>query len=247
MKSMLRTLLESAGIYYGKRQYMPCGLDWLWDIQRVAANQQILTVFDVGANVGQTTIAVKSRFPGATVHAFEPVARTFAELQANVAGLSGVTCHRLALSDVAGQAVMAVAANSLTNHLVEVPAAVTTSATMESVDVDTVDAFCRQRDIERLDILKVDAEGADLKVLKGADRMLRENRVAFVFAEVGFKPSDAGHVYLAHVLEQLNGTGLVPYSFYDYCRLTPPAYEQEGLGLVFSNVLFVNPAAIASM
>jgi FkbM family methyltransferase len=241
MKSIIKRALSRAGIYYAKRRYMPVGIDWLWDIHRLTGGR-VRTVFDVGANVGQTTGIIKQQFPDAAVHAFEPVSSTYHALQGAVRDLPGVTCHRVALSDRTGQAVMTSGSNSLLNHLVE--GSDTSGAGLETVETDTLDHFCDARRIDRIDILKVDAEGADLKVLLGGARLFREHRIAFVLAETGFKRSDSGHVHLAVLLDHFAGIGLEPYSFYDYCRLQPPAYETEDLGLVFANVLFVSPAAI---
>jgi len=247
MKEAIKQALHRAGIYYAKRQYMPCGIDWLWDVERMVRGRPVRTVFDVGANIGQTTQMIKAQFPEAAVHAFEPVSSTYQTLERNVRPLDGVACHRLALSDRVGVAAMTADANSPLNRLVEtrserVPAA----GGIEQVETDTIDRFCLERRIERIDLLKVDAEGADLKVLEGAGRMLREGRVSFVFAEVGFDPADAGHVHVAVLLEHLRQAGIEPYSFYDYCRLRPPAYEEEGLGLVFANVLLLSPAALSA-
>lgn len=247
MKEVIKDALTRAGIYYAKRRYMPCGIDWLWDVDRIVRGRPVQTVFDVGANVGQTTQMIKARFPAAGVHAFEPVRSTYQTLERNVRPLDGVACHRLALSDRVGVAAMTAAANSPLNRLVEArPDQGLADAGTEQVETDTIDRFCRERQIERIDILKVDAEGADLKVLQGAGRMLREARVSFVFAEVGFNPADAGHVHVAVLLEHLLEAGVEPYSFYDYCRLRPPAYQEEGLGLVFANVLLVSPAALSA-
>lgn len=248
MRQLIKSAMERAGIYYAKRQYMPCGIDWLWDIHRIYRGGAVRTVFDVGANVGQTTRMVKERFAGAHVHAFEPVGSTYRSLEHNVGELQGVTCHRLALSDRVGPAAMTSTANSPLNHLVDPgDGRNRAGAGFEDVETDTIDHFCRTQQIDRIDLLKVDTEGADVKVLQGADTMLREGRVAFVFAEVGFNPADRGHVHLSVLLEHLAQVDLVPYSFYDYCRLKPPAYEEEDLGLVFANLLLLSPAAISRL
>ena len=243
MKDAIKHALQRAGIYYAKRQYMPVGIDWLWDIERIVRGRPVQTVFDVGANIGQTTQVIKARFPAAAVHAFEPVSSTYQTLERNVRPFHGVTCHRLALSDRPGMAAMTADANSPLNRLVE---ARPNPGSVEQVETDTLDRFCLAHRVERIDILKVDAEGADLKVLQGAGRMLREGRVSFVFAEVGFDPADAGHVHVSALLDHLRQAGVEPYSFYDYCRLRPPAYEDEGLGLVFANVLLVSPAGLTA-
>jgi FkbM family methyltransferase len=245
MKRWLRPLLSRAGIYYARRQYMPCGIDWLWDVQRLMRQRRLRTVFDVGANIGQTTRQIKARFPAARVHAFEPIGATFETLRSNVDHLEGVTPHRLALSDRPGQVMMTAAPDSPLNHFVEEPTAA--DAHVTAVEAETIDRFCEAQGITDIDLLKVDAEGADLKVLQGAERLLRDRRVALVFAEVGFDRSDRGHVHLSLLFERLAATGLEAYAFYDYCRLQPPAYEQEGLGLVFANVLFVSPPALARL
>jgi FkbM family methyltransferase len=243
VKDLLKAVVARAGFYYSKRQYMPRGIDWLWDLQRLSPTHGVHMALDVGANIGQTTQAIKQRFPEAAVHAFEPVRSTCDTLRRHLGDLEGVHVHQLALSDRAGSAWMTADADSPLNHLVGDSSAEPMPAT-ERVETDTLDRFCATRQIHRVDLLKVDAEGADLRVLRGADGLFRERRVTFVFAEVGFDPDDRGHVPLAALLDHLAGAGAVPYAFYDYCRLRPPAYTEEGLGLVFANVLFVCPEAL---
>ena len=248
MQGLIKRALGYAGIYYAKRQYMNVGIDWLWDVHRVASGRNLDIICDVGANVGQTAAEMKARFPAAAVHAFEPIAVTFETLQQNTRRLSGVTCHRLALSDAPGRAAMTAEANSPLNSLVSASErALPARADLEEVAVETIDRFCRDRQIERIGLLKVDAEGADLKALQGADAMLRAGQVAFVFVEVGFNRSNPRFVHVSTMLEYMAAVGLEPYSFYDYCRLQPPSYDSEGLGLEFGNALFVSPAAISRL
>jgi FkbM family methyltransferase len=244
MKGWLRSAVSHAGFYYAKRQYMPVGIDWLWDVHRIIGGRRLRTTFDVGANVGHTTTQIKDRFPDTTVHAFEPVPETFERLRRQVEGLNGVTPHRLALSDRTGTATMTADPGSPLNHLVGDDSRSGNGVTTR-VDCDTLDRFCEQQQISSIDLLKVDAEGADLKVLQGAATLFRERCVALLFAEVGFDVNDTGHVHLAVLFDHLSRAGFEPYAFYDYCRLLPPAYEREGLGLVFANVLFVSPEALA--
>ena len=241
MKRLFKRVLTRAGIYYAKRQYMPCGIDWLWDIQRVARGRRVRTVFDVGANVGQTTLATKERFAGAVVHAFEPVKATYLSLEQNVAHLAGVTCHRLALSDSVGVAAMTSETNSQLNRFVDAATASSPSSAVEEVATETVDHFCHTLQIQCIDILKVDAEGADLLVLDGAKAMLRSGQIAFVLVEVGFKAGDSGHVPFLEIHEFLRSAGLGIYGLYDYYHI------EDGRQLLFANALFISPAAIDRM
>ncbi len=84
---------------------------------------------------------------------------------------------------------MTAAANSPLNRLVEArPERGPPAAGTEQVETDTIDHFCHERQIERIDILKVDAEGADLKRAAGRGANAARGQGAFVFAEVGFDP-----------------------------------------------------------
>lgn len=51
------------------------------------------------------------------------------------------------------------------------------------VQCSTVDGFCNENDIGRIDLLKVDTEGSELLVLRGAEKMLSQGRVRFVYIE----------------------------------------------------------------
>lgn len=240
MKHLVRQFLDRAGIYYSKRPFMPYGIDWVWDIHRVANGRPVRTAFDVGANVGQTTRLIKQRFTDCHVHAFEPVSATYRALERGVQDLGGVTCHRLAFSDRAGQASITVGANSQLNHLLPDGAAAQDTAS-ETVEMETIDRFCAARQITSIDILKVDAEGADLQVLQGAHAMIEGGRVAFVLAEVGFVEGDPGHVHFKRVYDYLSDAGAKPHGFYDYYL------DDQDRSLIFANLLFASPAAIARL
>ena len=58
--------------------------------------------------------------------------------------------------------------------------------------VETVDDFCQNERISWIDLLKIDAQGWELEVLRGSKGLLARNAIHFVFAEVGFRNSDHG-------------------------------------------------------
>src|SRR4051812_36845319 len=62
------------------------------------------TIFDVGANVGQTALKFAIAFPEARIFCFEPVTSTLRKLGKNVQGFRSITCHQLALGAEAGEA-----------------------------------------------------------------------------------------------------------------------------------------------
>jgi tRNA1(Val) A37 N6-methylase TrmN6 len=62
----------------------PSGLDLAYDLKRILDGNQLQTVFDVGANVGQTALYFNKHFPNANIYSFEPVKGTFGTLESNV-------------------------------------------------------------------------------------------------------------------------------------------------------------------
>lgn len=114
------------------------------------------------------------------------------------------------------------------------------SQDLESVTTETVDNFCLGHKISFVDLLKIDVQGAELAVLKGASGLLQSGRVGFVFIEVGFESSDTTTTFFPKIVNFLNDYGFGLCALYDYCHLRPPEYEHEGILPFFGNALFCN-------
>lgn len=194
---------------------------------------EIRTIVDVGANTGQSALRFRAAFPRARIASVEPVRATFDELQRRTTGLD-VECHRLALGASCGQATMFLTPFSETSSLVRPPDDELRG--QEDVDVTTLDDFLRDNNIPMVDLLKIDAEGYDLEVLKGASETLSAGRVRFVMAEVNFHPGDERHPLFDDVRELLVSHGFALFGIYGQ------HLEWSGLpALRFANVVFCHP------
>jgi FkbM family methyltransferase len=198
-------------------------------------------VFDVGANVGDWAIEALQIAPKATVHCFEPGSATFARLQQRA--LPGdVRLNQVALGAVSEERTYFVFGEGRgTNSLylrngVEDSAAVAT----ESVPVITTDDYCAREGIERIDFLKIDVEGHEIDVLKGARGLLAAGRIGAVQLEYGGTYIDGGHL-LRDVYTLLADAG-APYDVYKVFHngiLPVPAYRQTWETFQYSNWLLV--------
>jgi len=197
----------------GRRLYrvrdLPWGLDFRSDSARRAPQVSFRTIFDVGANVGQSTLRFTRWFPGATVWAFEPFAEAFAQLQEATAAVDA-RCHKLALGARMETVTVALSPLSVNNSLRNA----TDDPNGEVVEVGTLDAFAADQEIGRIDLLKIDTEGWDLDVLRGADRLLRAGEIAFVQVEAGMNPYNSKHVPLAELQEHLESRGYTIFGLY---------------------------------
>jgi FkbM family methyltransferase len=235
--SVVRGLFERAGLYVKKYDKLPYGIDWMRDCARICGpGWSPRLVFDVGANRGQTTRTLKRHWPHAVVHAFEPVASTYATLTATVGGMNGVHCHPLALSDQAGVKTVRVLPNSQVNSLKPNRAAADPAAVIQELRLARLDDVCREHHIEQIDVLKTDTEGGDLDVLRGAGAMLADRRIRCILCEVSFDALDAQHTPFDPVRELLRTHGFRMHGLYECESLIP-----NHAGETYCNALFVLP------
>jgi FkbM family methyltransferase len=211
---------------------------WLYDVCRIAGSRDFRLLFDVGANTGQTAAAMNGYFPGADIHSFEPVEETFRSLGANVRRLRNVHAHNLALGRQSGFLDIELQPNSEMNSLQFTPKAGGSASRVERVEIATLDGFCAERGIEAMDVLKTDAQGCDVDVLAGGNRMISGKRVPFVYAEVSFQPGDRDNTQFAALDEHLQFRGFRLFGFYEQFGSPGVAYLQ------FCNALYVNAEAL---
>ncbi len=128
-------------------------------------------VLDCGANEGGFSAWI-SQHTLATVHAFEPDPRMFARLQRNP--LPRVTYHELAVDGWSGEFDLALAQN---DHQASSAIYTVNPSHQNTVPVQKVslDDFCRSQAITRIDLLKLDIEGAELNALEQTSATLLQS------------------------------------------------------------------------
>lgn len=238
ISALVRGMAGRLGYRIDKVRYQRYGIDPIVDIQRLSENFAIpiRRAFDVGANVGQTAAAFRTAFPEAEILCFEPVQTTWRQLEETIDRLPRVRAFNLALSDSSGEAVMHTYESSLLSSLE--PNALYTrdrTATTETCRTDTLDTFCAAQGIDTIDLLKIDTEGHDLNVLRGAEGMLGDRRIGFVLTEFNHLDADDGETIgsLTAVAALLRKHG---YSF--ICSYIDDIVRRER-PFVVGNALFV--------
>jgi FkbM family methyltransferase len=150
-------------------------------------NSSVRTFFDVGANDGRTSLKAVKQFPEARIFAFEPHPETFLRLAHATKDYSAIDPVQKALGAEAGDQIMHTYESSLINSLVPNAQHTVRFGNKQSspitVKSTTVDLFCAERKIQKIDVLKIDTEGFDLEVLKGADAFLKRGAISLVYFE----------------------------------------------------------------
>jgi FkbM family methyltransferase len=210
-----RHLIERAGYRVYAPQTFPIGFNWLLDVERLAGSREaIKTIFDVGANVGQTALLLSNRFPKARIYSFEPLAGTFEQLSQNVGKLANIVCEHCALGEETKTVDLYPKAESQWNTLVT-EFNVAAGQQAETIQVIKADEFIVRKSLSRIDLLKTDTEGFDLEVMKGASAALKECRIGIILSEVGFHPERRHHTYLPDLQAYLAQHDYELYCIYD--------------------------------
>jgi FkbM family methyltransferase len=169
-------------------------------------------VFDIGANVGQTAVRFSKWFPRADIYSFEPVPDNYARLVNRTSGLPAVRTYPWACGAAVGTFAMNLGEDSERHTL-----AARTGASTVDVQVTTIDAFCVEHDIQRIDLLKSDTEGFETEVLRGCFEMLARGAIRSIYIEVGVN-GQTNHTPFAEVLAILKPAGFDFSGFYEPYR-----------------------------
>ena len=164
----LASIVQRAARLFGYQVINPqrLGIDLQNDIIRLSAQEPVRVVLDVGGNVGQTACEYTSYFPQAQIYTFEPVPASFAKLQSAVANLPRVKAFQMAVGSSTGTVFMNVGDDSQLNSIVKVK----DSTSVIEVPLDSLDHIVSSLSLDQIDLLKIDVEGFELEVLKGAVR-----------------------------------------------------------------------------
>lgn len=163
-------------------------------------------VFDVGANIGEWTQMALSLNPDVEIHCFEPSKNTFSELEKNNFP-ANIFRNNFGLgSEKADKEFYIFGESSAMNSLYPREGPNFSIQNKETVRIDTIDNYCAANRIEEIDFLKIDAEGHDFEVLKGASKMLKDGKIKIIQFEYGGTYIDAG-IFLKDIFkffEELN-------------------------------------------
>ncbi len=137
-------------------------------------------VIDAGANIGIFSLYVSHLAPQGKIYSFEPTKDTFQVLNKNIISNNlenRISVHNLALGDKIGETELIIAqsdflnlGNAIINNNIEPK---TTSNQKQPVKMITIDDFVKENKITKVDFVKIDTEGYEKQIIKGASETIK--------------------------------------------------------------------------
>ena len=132
-------------------------------------------ILDIGANIGWYSLLFSKRLPRSTIYSFEPIEDTYKHLSKNIAlnGASNIFPFNLGLSDKEGHITYYYFAGG--SVLASEKNLIGCSKAKETIcKVDTLNHFLSHQNINKLDFIKCDVEGAELFVIRGGIDIIKK-------------------------------------------------------------------------
>jgi FkbM family methyltransferase len=170
-----------------------------------------MTVLDVGAHVGATIAQFTDAYPAVTVHAFEPASDNLTILRQRFAPDPRVRIHAIALSSTNQDGILHLKRNTSTHSLIPLGECIGS----EPVQIATMDTFCERERLQAVSYCKIDTEGGDLEVLRGASALLSAQRIDFVQVETSMRHDTKYFAPLWEIDGFLNEKRYELFGFYD--------------------------------
>ncbi|HEY4495608.1 MAG TPA: FkbM family methyltransferase [Candidatus Paceibacterota bacterium] len=166
-----------------------CEIETNGELDFIKKNKkEFKTIFDVGANIGEWTRLASGIMPEARIYSFEPSRNTF-EVLLKENFSNKVSLYNIGLGE----------RNEIKDFFTYINNSTLNSvfsrdikddgskqdARVEKVRFETLNSFCMKNNIDDISFLKIDTEGNELSVLKGAEKYIKEGRIGAIQFEYG--------------------------------------------------------------
>lgn len=201
-------------------------LDTLIKIFKKSQNEELI-LFDIGANVGEYSELLSLHFPIAKIYAFEPNSNSFKILTERLGTQPNITLSNLALGAITGDIdIHYYAEDHQSSHASLYEKVLTDLHGNKSIDsqktpITTLDRFSKKHGLKRIHWLKIDTEGYELEVLRGAFQMIKNGKVdhiQFEFNEMNIISKvflkDFYDLLVGYRFYRISDKGLIPLGEY---------------------------------
>jgi FkbM family methyltransferase len=223
---------------------LPRGADFFRDMAKLLPDFDPKVIIDVGANVGLWTLDAVRELSPASVYCFEPVPAAFVKLTKRYENDYRIKCFHAAVGDTNGFVTVEAKYESSTNKVVTCEEKLPGDHYL-NVPVIRLDDFAVSENLRSISVLKIDAEGYDLRVLRGAQKLLKSGLAEMVYVEAGMLEPPDVQVPFADIHKELTQHGYSLFGFYDQFhewKTNSPRLRRVNAAYLNHNLAFRMPA-----
>ena len=127
-------------------------------------------ILDIGSNIGGSIVSFRHQFPSAKIYGFEPHPETFRVLEQNVSGLPLVSVFNFGLGNSDRELTVPFQDGDFKSFRTTPPGSVAKDAPTVKCEVKNIATILPKLGIEKVDLIKIDCEGAEYEILSAIPR-----------------------------------------------------------------------------
>ena len=189
---------------YGIANYQAILVNFQKDYFGYLSHLKAPSVVDVGAHIGLFSLTVAKLFEKPKIYACEPVSLAFNILERNTQNIKGIQRFQLGFSNKRSRSrIYYIKDKLIVSSLFAERFDWGEKPSAQIIQLETLDSFIKREGISKIDILKIDTEGAEERILKGARETLAKTRYLVLEASL-YK---AGGSTFSSIISYLYGKG----------------------------------------
>jgi len=214
MFKTLRNLIENKGYFLVNKHDNP-GYCLDTDLIRFINPDMNLTIFDVGANNGDESRKYLKLFPLSKIHAFEPGKACSKDLNKLALQETRFSFYSIGLGDKNGCCKFNESKYTTISSCLTLKRDNDNDTVSDIITTRTLDSFCLEKQIGSIDLLKIDVQGYDLRVLKGSSSMLKKGRIKCLLVELPLKCYYENQANFEEIFVFLKDNNYLMYGIYN--------------------------------
>lgn len=199
MKKIIKKIFRSFGLEVKRHNPEFKNISFDKILLKILPNKPI--ILDVGANEGQSINKYLNLFSNPTIHAFEPLEEQFDNLKIKYGLKRNIYLNNCAVGESNYKKSFNKAKKSSTssfnnfnynsnwikNRSIEQNVDVENFfEVVKDVSITSIDNYCKKNELNSIDLLKIDTQGFEDKVLEGSKEMIKKNAIKIIICEIMF-------------------------------------------------------------
>lgn len=241
MKKLVKTVFNKLGFEIIKKGNVENAFELQEKI--IGDTKRPITIFDVGAHVGNISLKYNKLFPNSRIYSFEPFPESFKSLKESTSEHTNIKPFNKGLGKHVGTSKFHSNVHEQTNSILATHEKGNRNWGSENmlqtkevlnIELTTIDYVVEEEDIKKIDILKMDVQGAEYQVMAGAKKTIEKGMIGLIYTEIITIPTYENQQELDEALKMFREYGFELFNIYN------SGHTEDGR-LQYIDAVFVNP------